>query len=313
MSAPRVSVLMPVFNGGRYLADAVTSVLRQTHADLELIAVDDGSTDDTAAVLGRCHDPRVRVVRTEHVGVAAAGNAAIAHARGEYLARHDADDLMAPDRIARQVAYLDAHRSVVACGTDYELFGARAGVVRMPRSAAACRARLAFGTCAAHPTVTIRASALHANGVAYRPGLVAAEDYQLLSDLAEHGEIVNLPFVGCRYRVHPEQISTRRARQVRELTTAIAARNLTRRGAGDVDPASLEPLLWLDRRGARAALAHLTRNGPRLVLLAGRADGAAGVLTALRRLREQANSALRAPRPETTTGKEAPGWIRSEG
>ena len=109
---PRVSVLLPTYDRAHYIEESVESVLRQSFAGLELIVVDDGSTDDTADRLSRIADPRLRYVRRAHRGVAAALNAGLALARGEYIARNDSDDVWLPDLLATAVAVLDANPQV---------------------------------------------------------------------------------------------------------------------------------------------------------------------------------------------------------
>lgn len=292
MTAPRVTVLMPVHDGERWIAGSVATVLAQAGVDFELLAVDDGSTDRTRERLAAFGDPRVRVLPRPRSGLVAALNAGIAAARGAYLARFDADDEMLPGRLARQARYLDTHPAVVACGTDYELFGACTGVVRMPRTPAACRARLAFATCIAHPAAMIRASALRTHGIAYRAEHAPAEDYAFFSALSERGELANLPFVGLRYRVHASQVSSADAAAQRAAVLRIAHDNLRRRGVAS-DPEALAAMLWLDRRGVGPALAYTLRHAPRLVALAARADARSGAATALQYVREQLNSALR--------------------
>src|SRR5207237_10277673 len=118
LQAPRVSVLLPVWNGEAFLEQAMESILRQTLSSFELIVIDDGSTDRSAAIAEEfaSRDPRMRVLRRPHEGLSAALNAGIAAARGEYVARMDADDISAPDRLRKQVAYLDAHPACVAVG-----------------------------------------------------------------------------------------------------------------------------------------------------------------------------------------------------
>ena len=105
-----VSVVIPAYNRERYLADAVDSVLAQTFTDFELLIVDDGSRDRTVEIAKSYRDPRIRLVRHErNRGVAAARNTGVAEARGAYVAFLDSDDVAYPDRLARQVAFLDAH------------------------------------------------------------------------------------------------------------------------------------------------------------------------------------------------------------
>lgn len=104
---PLVSVIVASYNRAPYLADTVSSVLGQTFTDLELIVVDDGSTDDTQDVLSRFDDPRLIVVKQENAGVAAARNAGIARARGHFMLVHDDDDIMLPNRVEVQLAALE--------------------------------------------------------------------------------------------------------------------------------------------------------------------------------------------------------------
>ena len=106
--SPAVSVLTPTFNRAAYLDAAVRSVLAQTMPDLEVIVIDDGSTDDTDGVLARIDDPRVRVLRQAHAGCSAALNAGLAVARGRYIARNDSDDVWRPDLLAVLVPRLEA-------------------------------------------------------------------------------------------------------------------------------------------------------------------------------------------------------------
>src|SRR5258706_14041022 len=118
-SSPAVSVVMPVYNGERYLASAIDSILAQTFTDFELIAVDDGSTDSSLPMLKRYaeRDPRVRVISRPNTGIVGALSDAIAAARAPLIARMDADDLSLPLRFERQVAYLSGHPQCVLVGT----------------------------------------------------------------------------------------------------------------------------------------------------------------------------------------------------
>lgn len=105
--APRVSVLIPCYNAGRYLGLALDSVRNQTYQNFEIIVVDDGSTDDTAAVAAG--NPDVRYIYNAHSGISVTRNLAISHATGEFITFLDADDLWEPTKLEKQVAYMDAH------------------------------------------------------------------------------------------------------------------------------------------------------------------------------------------------------------
>ena len=117
---PRVTVLMPAYNAGKYIEAAVESALDQTFADFELLIVDDGSSDDTVSVIQGFADDRIRLVRQEQGGVSAALNTGLQHARGEYICRFDADDICFPQRLARQVEFLDANPDYLLVGSDAE-------------------------------------------------------------------------------------------------------------------------------------------------------------------------------------------------
>jgi len=112
-AAPEVSVIIPVYNGARYVVDAIGSVLEQTHRDLEIVVVDDGSTDDSPAILGRFAAP-VRVIRQENGGTGAARNRGVSASRGELLAFLDQDDLWMPAKLTMQIAALRTHAELEA-------------------------------------------------------------------------------------------------------------------------------------------------------------------------------------------------------
>jgi glycosyltransferase involved in cell wall biosynthesis len=133
---PKVSVVTTVYNGEPYFDRAIPSILQQSYRDFEFILVDDGSTDRTAELLRQAaaQDSRVRVCTPGRLGFAAAVNYGITQAKGEYIARQDFDDRSYPDRLAHQVAYLDAHPQVGVVGAYYVRIDENRGerYVRMP-------------------------------------------------------------------------------------------------------------------------------------------------------------------------------------
>jgi glycosyltransferase involved in cell wall biosynthesis len=120
MNAPRVTILMPAYNAGKYIAEAIRSVLTQDFSDFELLIVDDGSSDDTREVIGRFSDPRIRLLEQENKGISAALNAGLSAASGRYIARFDADDICLPERLSRQAAFLDANPDYILVGGEAE-------------------------------------------------------------------------------------------------------------------------------------------------------------------------------------------------
>ena len=127
-ASPRVSVIIPCYNHGHFLAGAIESAARQTLADLEIIVIDDGSTDMTPAVVEGLTDPRIRSRRTANGGVSAARNAGLDMARGEFIAFLDADDTWAPAKLERQVALMDAEPEVTLVFTDLRRYSADGSV-----------------------------------------------------------------------------------------------------------------------------------------------------------------------------------------
>jgi glycosyltransferase involved in cell wall biosynthesis len=119
-STPRCSVVIPTYNRAHSVGDAIASVLAQTMTDLECIVVDDGSTDDTPALLARIVDPRLRVICGRHAGVAAARNLGVSQARAPLVAFLDSDDLWRPEKLARELAFLERHPEVDAVFSDLE-------------------------------------------------------------------------------------------------------------------------------------------------------------------------------------------------
>lgn len=247
---PRVTVLMPVRNGARYIEAAVMSILGQTYTDFELLVVDDGSTDETPALLARIasRDSRVRAVSRSPAGIVAALNFGLGAADGDYVARMDADDIAFPRRLEWQVRALDARPRLIACGGNYLVFGAERALGISALSDAACKARLLLFPCFLHSSTMLRRSALKRTGIVYRSEFPHCEDYRLWSELAQHGEFANLPRPLMRYRSHPGQVSVEHRRLQRETHARIAAENLRNAGAAGVSEDALLDFLWPQHR-----------------------------------------------------------------
>lgn len=215
-AAPLVSVLLPVHNGERYIDDAISSILSQSMGDFELIVVDDHSLDRTAERLAAFAnaDPRVIVLQPPRAGLVAALEAGRKLARGRYIARMDADDISAPDRLHRQISALESNPRLVALGGQIAIIdenGAFVRAGRFPIPAADCRAHLALAAPFCHPAVTIRRAALDQCG-GYRDAYAPAEDYDLWLRLSRLGDLANLPAQVLSYRTHPAAVTSTRAK-----------------------------------------------------------------------------------------------------
>lgn len=214
-AGPKVTVLMPVYNGQRYLDEAIASVLAQDFGDFEFLIVDDGSTDATAEILRGWaeRDRRIVLHRLDaNGGVARALNCGLSRARGPYICRQDADDVCVPGRVSRQVAALDRDSRVVLVSAGYDLIdaagrrlGRRKGVFAPEVTAHLLHFNNAVG---GHGQVMFRRDVVLGLG-GYREEFNLSEDYDLWARLSRQGRIVTLPFIGMKHRVHAESVSVR--------------------------------------------------------------------------------------------------------
>lgn len=236
---PTVSVLMPVYNAERYVAEAVESILSQTFDDFELVAVDDGSKDGSRAILEgyAARDARVRVISRPNTGIVGALNDGLAACRGELVARMDADDVATPERLALQVAFLREHPEVVCVGCQVlaiDTEGAPLGPWKLALDHEVIdSAQLEGEQMIAHPAALVRRADFEAVG-GYRREAETAEDLDLFLRLAERGRLANLPLVLLKCRQHVASIChTRRAHQVR-TSRAVVEGARRRRGLGEL-------------------------------------------------------------------------------
>jgi len=209
MSSPKITVLLPVWNGERFLQEALQSVWRQTFRDFELLVIDDGSTDSTPDILAACRDSRLRVLRNEpQKKLIATLNLGITESRGEWIARMDADDRMRPDRLQRQMEFLNRHPDCDICGGWVKTFGAgRPEILKYPTSHIAIQTFTFFYNPFAHPTVMFRRNSILSAKLSYSKDDSSAEDYGLWAQAVFQLKCANLPRVLCDYRLHPESVT----------------------------------------------------------------------------------------------------------
>lgn len=227
-AAPLVSVVLPVFNAGPYLGEAIASILGQTFRDFELLLIDDCSTDGSLAVARRyaAQDARLRVLTSpRNQGRAAADNRAQALAQGRYIAKMDADDVALPHRLQTQFDFLEAHPDVALTSGYLQTFGATRTVYSYPLAAEEVRSFLLFNMPVGNPAAFFRRALLTEHGLRYdeRIAETFGEDYDFIARVAQVGAIVNLPVVLLRYRTFPASLKaaaharrTAQARQIRE-------------------------------------------------------------------------------------------------
>jgi hypothetical protein len=253
MTTPKVTVLMPVHNGAAYLRDAVVSVLNQTFTDFEFIIVDDGSTDETPDILAAFDDPRIVVVRNPtNLGLVASLNLGIDRARGEYIARMDADDICMRGRLWAQVRYLDRHPEVGLLGTGFVRIDAQGVVLspfwlvpsdEVPGTLAYLRWSLLWRTSVQHPTAMIRRSAL--GEMRYEADYFTAEDYELWARMGHVTGVARLPGAYLSYRTNPAGVSVTKQQKQLETHFAITLREISRFLGSAPNPETLRVLFQL--------------------------------------------------------------------
>ena len=242
MSAPRVTVLMPAWNAAEYLAEALESIWRQSYSDFELLVVDDGSTDRTPDVLAACGDSRLRVLRNEtRRKLSGALNRGLEEARGEFVARMDADDRMRPDRLAQQVEHMERHAEIGCCGGWVRPFGAGPRKIqKYPVGAERAKAFSLFYSPLAHPAAMFRREWFEREGLRYDGSYYPTEDYELWSRALLRFPCDTLPRVLVDYRVHGKSMTGGEWSDMDAQTVRVQRRILAQLG---VEPSAEESRL----------------------------------------------------------------------
>lgn len=231
-SRPRVSLIMPGYNGMPYLPFALDSILAQSMPDFELIFVDDASTDQTVEVVAdyAARDNRIRLlINQQNSGIAVTLNVGLGAARGELIAIMDDDDISLPERFQRQVDFLEAHSDHVLVGTYYEMIDVNGRVqktIKSPIESWELEWFAHFWNPVGHPTAMFRASVVRERDLLYNTNHRTATDVDFLVRLLEHGKASNLPIPLVRYRMHPRNVSTVFSEEQNREVCEIRLRNL---------------------------------------------------------------------------------------
>ena len=244
LSDPKVSVLMAVYNGEKYLRQAVNSVLTQTFTDFEFVLIDDGSTDSSPQILRDYAqaDARIRLVSRPNKGLTKTLNEGLHLARAPYIARMDSDDICLPERFARQVEFLDAHPKVLLVGAQVELIDPDGDPISLKHGIENTaeeidEALLNKGWPLVHPAVMMRRDAVLAIG-GYCEKYITNQDHDLFLRLSETGPLANLPEPLLQYRQHFESISLARSKQQGDTVEEIVREAYLRRNL-DIEAAML--------------------------------------------------------------------------
>jgi glycosyltransferase involved in cell wall biosynthesis len=243
---PKISVILPVYNAQSYLRESIESILNQSFQNFELIMINDGSTDESLSIMESYADQRIRIINQTNAGLPISLNRAIAIAQGQYLARQDADDISLPNRLGKQVAYLDNHPQCALLGTWAQILVGNTPSERSlshPNLNGDIQLKLLFFNCFVHSSVMIRKKALETSGLYPEdPAKFPPEDYDLWLRIAKQWEVANLPEVLLQYRELPNSISRSKLNIMQErarLMSLLALREILPEWAQNDDIAAL--------------------------------------------------------------------------
>lgn len=218
---PLVSVIMCTYNDEQYIAESIESILGQSWKNLEFIIVNDGSTDQTKAIIQSFTDDRIVYLEHPNQGQEFSKNRGIDLARGKYIAYMDGDDISKPERIKTQVDFLETNPEIGVCSTGIKFFGNRDGAWMPPEKDESIRYRFLFNSAMAHPTCMIRREILEEHSIRYKQGWEAAEDYYFLSKVLEKTKghciqqlLYNYRFHGLNISVSKSEIQRNNARKI---------------------------------------------------------------------------------------------------
>jgi len=204
-----VSIVLPVYNGEKYLEQAIESVISQTYDNWELIIINDGSTDNSEKLVFNYTDNRIKYLLNEtNRGIIYSMNRGLDEARGEFIARLDADDIALPFRLEKQVEFLKVNKEYVLCGSYFQTIDTSGKVlknVKFPDNDLDAQSYLLLHNCFCHSAIMMRAGI--AKELKYDPEYQVCEDYDLWYRISRKGKIINLPIFMSLYRLHSGNIS----------------------------------------------------------------------------------------------------------
>lgn len=237
MYPPRVSVVIPTRNSEKYLREALESILAQTFANFEVLIVDDNSTDGTLDIIRSYTDSRIAVLKGPGKGLAAALNFAYRQARGEFIARMDADDIAEATRLGKQVAFLDEHLDVGVCGTKFQQFMDGDAIHHHMENVR--YTDMLMGCYIGHPTAMLRRQLFIENNLFYDESMRFSEDYDLWTRAIRVMKLGNVQEILLRYRRHTESVSIAHMDEMHRLDVGVKLRMIGYL-VGDLSPADIE-------------------------------------------------------------------------
>ena len=228
-TSPLISVIIPAFNAELYIKEALESVCSQTYVNLEIIIIDDGSSDRTREIIEKFQDARIRLISRENRGLIATLNEGIEISRGDYIARMDADDICLSTRLETQVEYLRKHNNIGLLFTGIECIDENGRKLREKVSTKSRKlepVELLFGCPVCHPTVMFDMTKLKKSDIQYDKAYCLAEDFELWTRLVSITEIGIINKVLFKYRIHPNSITSKNNEKQRIVATRAVKENM---------------------------------------------------------------------------------------
>jgi glycosyltransferase involved in cell wall biosynthesis len=208
----KVTVLMPVYNSKLFLNDAIESILNQTHNNFEFLIINDGSTDESDIIIRSFTDSRIKYINNEiNQGIVTTLNEGVAISSGKYIARMDSDDISLPNRLEKQIAFLENNPDFKLCGSRAIAInnkGEKLYKLKRPTSFEHIKVFNFFRNAFIHPTVMAEANTL--KNLKYSEAYLYAEDYMLFSQFAMNYRVANLNEYLLQYRIHEESITSKK-------------------------------------------------------------------------------------------------------
>lgn len=231
VAAPLISVVTSVYNGEKYLREAIDSILNQTFKDFEFLIINDGSTDSSRDIILSYDDPRIRLVDNgKNIGLTRSLNKGLRLAKGEYITRMDTDDISTPDRLGKQVAYMDTHPEKALLGGQAIAINSEGDKITRwhhPIEPGLLRWSLLFGNQFIHSAIILRSALLRAHRLSYDKAFPYAEDYDLWQKISQFSSVANLADVVIYRREHSRSISALNSQRQEKTVLMLISRGIS--------------------------------------------------------------------------------------
>tara|TARA_B100000029_G_scaffold301281_1_gene294177 strand:- start:33804 stop:34880 length:1077 start_codon:yes stop_codon:yes gene_type:complete len=230
LSNPVITVLMSVYNGERYIQESIESILTQTYENFEFIIIDDGSKDKTKELIRSYDDKRIKFfVNKKNIGLTKSLNIGLKFSKGKYIARMDADDISLPDRLEKQVNYMNINKDIDICGSWAKTIGENFGEIRKyPVNHDEIKCNLLFNNIMCHSSVMMREKIFSDGKVKYDPSILYAQDFEFFARLINTYIFANIPEVLIHYRIHENQIAEKKKKEQSLIANTIITRQLNK-------------------------------------------------------------------------------------